>query len=140
MKKGLFPKGKGRNIGPVNRTRLASSFSCFADRQERRPEIPVGHRPARTRRAFRKTTCSEKRANGPVNTPFPAKSRITTLALFGEVVRSTGPLARNNPFRFSTKYQDDDSGRDPFDLKRLGYIYGGVEIPKVDFAVVATGD
>jgi RHS repeat-associated protein len=28
---------------------------------------------------------------------------------FGEVIRNSGPLARNVPFRFSTKYQDDES-------------------------------
>jgi RHS repeat-associated protein len=28
---------------------------------------------------------------------------------FGEVIRSTGPMAKANPFRFSTKYQDDES-------------------------------
>jgi RHS repeat-associated protein len=29
---------------------------------------------------------------------------------FGEVVRMTGPLAAVNPFRFSTKFQDDETG------------------------------
>jgi YD repeat-containing protein len=28
---------------------------------------------------------------------------------FGEVIRLTGPLAKANPFRFSTKYQDDET-------------------------------
>jgi len=28
---------------------------------------------------------------------------------FGEVLRATGPLAKVNPFRFSTKYQDDET-------------------------------
>lgn len=28
---------------------------------------------------------------------------------FGEVIRSTGPMAKANPFRFSTKYQDDET-------------------------------
>ena len=28
---------------------------------------------------------------------------------FGEVIRATGPMAKLNPFRFSTKYQDDES-------------------------------
>ena len=28
---------------------------------------------------------------------------------FGEVIRSTGPMAKLNPIRFSTKYQDDES-------------------------------
>jgi RHS repeat-associated protein len=30
-------------------------------------------------------------------------------AAFGEPIRATGVLAKNNPFRFSTKYQDDES-------------------------------
>ena len=28
---------------------------------------------------------------------------------FGEVIRATGPMAKASPFRFSTKYQDDES-------------------------------
>ena len=35
---------------------------------------------------------------------------------FGEVIRSTGPMAKANPFRFSTKYQDDET-----DLLYYGY-------------------
>jgi RHS repeat-associated protein len=35
---------------------------------------------------------------------------------FGEVIRATGPMAKANPFRFSTKYQDDES-----DLLYYGY-------------------
>jgi len=37
---------------------------------------------------------------------------------FGEVLRATGPMARANPFRFSTKYQDDET-----DLLYYGYRY-----------------
>jgi RHS repeat-associated protein len=37
---------------------------------------------------------------------------------FGEVIRATGPMAKNNPLRFSTKYQDDES-----DLLYYGYRY-----------------
>jgi RHS repeat-associated protein len=37
---------------------------------------------------------------------------------FGEVVRATGLLAKANPFRFSTKYQDDEA-----DLIYYGYRY-----------------
>ena len=37
---------------------------------------------------------------------------------FGEVIRQTGPMAQANPFRFSTKYQDDES-----DLLYYGYRY-----------------
>jgi RHS repeat-associated protein len=37
---------------------------------------------------------------------------------FGEVVRATGAMAKANPFRFSTKYQDDET-----DLLYYGYRY-----------------
>ena len=37
---------------------------------------------------------------------------------FGEVLRATGPMAKANPFRFSTKYQDDET-----DLLYYGYRY-----------------
>ena len=37
---------------------------------------------------------------------------------FGEVIRATGPMARANPFRFSTKFQDDET-----DLLYYGYRY-----------------
>jgi len=37
---------------------------------------------------------------------------------FGEVIRATGPMARANPIRFSTKYDDDES-----DLLYYGYRY-----------------
>jgi RHS repeat-associated protein len=37
---------------------------------------------------------------------------------FGELIRATGPMAKTNPFRFSTKYQDDES-----DLVYYGYRY-----------------
>ncbi len=37
---------------------------------------------------------------------------------FGELIRATGPLAKANPFRFSTKYQDDET-----DLLYYGYRY-----------------
>lgn len=39
-------------------------------------------------------------------------------AAFGEPIRATGVLAKNNPFRFSTKYDDDES-----DLLYYGYRY-----------------
>lgn len=37
---------------------------------------------------------------------------------FGEVIRASGPIAKTNPFRFSTKFQDDES-----DLLYYGYRY-----------------
>jgi RHS repeat-associated protein len=37
---------------------------------------------------------------------------------FGELIRATGPMAKVNPFRFSTKYQDDET-----DFLYYGYRY-----------------
>ena len=37
---------------------------------------------------------------------------------FGELLRATGPMAKSNPFRFSTKYHDDET-----DLLYYGYRY-----------------
>ena len=99
-----------------------SSFSCSASRRERRlrNEAPACPQPGRYHRrsTFRKTLCSAKRAYLPQNTPFPARVRTTNLGPFGEVIRATGPMARANPFRFSTKYQDDET-----DLLYYGYRY-----------------
>jgi len=67
---------------------------------------------------FRKTRCSTKRASWPVNTPLPARVRTTNLGPFGEVIRATGPMAKASPFRFSSKYQDDETG-----LLYYGYRY-----------------
>jgi RHS repeat-associated protein len=97
----------------------ASSFSCSARRQERRQESPVCARPGRhSRRAFRKTCFSKKRAHLSGNTPLRGNPRTTHLGPFGEVFRAIGPMARANPFRFSTKYQDEES-----DLIYYGYRY-----------------
>jgi RHS repeat-associated protein len=37
---------------------------------------------------------------------------------FGELLRATGPVAKANPFRFSSKYHDDET-----DLLYYGYRY-----------------
>ncbi|MGO8931765.1 MAG: RHS repeat-associated core domain-containing protein [Limisphaerales bacterium] len=49
---------------------------------------------------------------------LPASSRTCFEGPFGEVIRATGPMAKVNPFRFSTKYQDDET-----DLLYYGYRY-----------------
>ncbi len=60
--------------------------------------------------------------NGNVMTLLNAVD--TTLAAqyeygpFGELIRATGRMAKTNPFRFSTKYQDDES-----DFHYYGYRY-----------------
>ena len=123
----------------------ASSFSCSADRQERRPGLPACRRPDRSRSTFRKTACCSKRAYWPANRPFPTKVRTTNLGPFGEVIRATGPMAKANPFRFSTKFQDVETdlfyygnryynpstgrwlGRDPMDEDGGRSLYAFVE-------------
>jgi RHS repeat-associated protein len=63
-------------------------------------------------------------ACAPASTPAPEGAAIATPPVdqeygpFGEVNRATGLLAKANPFRFSTKYQDDET-----DLLYYGYRY-----------------
>lgn len=60
--------------------------------------------------------------NGNVLGLVSAASGTTTAQYeygpFGELLRATGPMALANPFRFSTKYQDDTTG-----LSYYGYRY-----------------
>ena len=44
---------------------------------------------------------------------------------FGEVIRATGPMAKANPFRFSTKYQDDESDLLYYGVRYLKTSTGG---------------
>jgi RHS repeat-associated protein len=41
--------------------------------------------------------------------PLLGKARTCLEGPFGELLRATGPMAKANPFRFSTKYQDEES-------------------------------
>ena len=59
-----------------------------------------------------------KRGNKQQNQGVGAKSRTTHLGPFGELLRATGPMAKANPYRLSTKYQDDET-----DLIYYGYLY-----------------
>ena len=44
---------------------------------------------------------------------------------FGEVIRATGLMAKANPFRFSTKYQDDETDLVYYGLRYLSTSRGG---------------
>jgi RHS repeat-associated protein len=65
-------------------------------------------------------TCFD--GNGNVTVLIDATNSIVTgqyeYAPYGEIIRTTGPTARLNPIRFSTKYQDDET-----DLLFYGYRY-----------------
>ncbi len=95
----------------------ASGLSYGPDRQERRP--------SRSQGTLRKTACCAKRAYLRRYTALLAKSRTSIEGPFGEVLRATGPMAKANPFRFSTKYQDDET-----DLDYYGYRYYSVSTGK----------
>ncbi len=60
--------------------------------------------------------------NGNVSALVNANSNTVSAAYeygpFGELIRTTGPMAQANPFRWSTKYQDTESG-----LSYYGYRY-----------------
>jgi RHS repeat-associated protein len=45
-----------------------------------------------------------------LNASTRTESARSEFGPFGEVLRATGPMATANPFRFSTKYQDDETG------------------------------
>ena len=51
-----------------------------------------------------------------VSAASSAVSAVYEYGPFGEVIRCSGPLAKANPFRFSTKFQDDET-----DLLYYGY-------------------
>jgi RHS repeat-associated protein len=72
--------------------------------------------------AWRCTSRKARRCHPPSHTPqnrlLRKDPRTCFEGPFGEVVRSTGPMAKANPFRFSNKYQDDET-----DLLYYGYRY-----------------
>ncbi|MEI6782711.1 MAG: RHS repeat-associated core domain-containing protein [Verrucomicrobiota bacterium] len=118
MSTGLLPVSKRRNIGPVKETLPASSYSCCFDSQERRPGRCACRRPGRSRSIFRKVGSSRIGLHLTRIQAHREKSRTCFEGPFGEVIRATGPMAKAIPFRFSTKYQDDET-----DLLYYGYRY-----------------
>jgi RHS repeat-associated protein len=60
---------------------------------------------------FRKPCRSRFRSHPLQAQPLPGTGRTCVEGPFGEVLRATGPMAKTNPFRFSTKYQDDETDK-----------------------------
>jgi len=69
-------------------------------------------------RTFRKTPTCRQSLQPTVNSQLYKNPQTCFEGPFGEVIRANGPMAKANPFRFSTKYQDDES-----DLLYYGYRY-----------------
>ena len=67
---------------------------------------------------FRKTRCRGFLLYPPQLQSHPENPQTCFEGPFGEVIRATGPMAKANPFRFSTKYQDDET-----DFLYYGYRY-----------------
>jgi len=68
---------------------------------------------------FRKA-CRSRLASHPLQVQsIPENSRTCFEGPFGEVIRATGPMAKANPFRFSTKYQDDETDLVYYDFRYL---------------------
>jgi len=66
-----------------------------------------------------RNTCRSHFLPHPARLHSPRKNARTCIeGPFGEVLRATGPMATANPFRFSTKFQDDETG-----LLYYGYRY-----------------
>jgi len=101
---------------------IQSSLSCTGRRQERRlrnnPSHCQRHRLPWTSPTFRKHDFCGKNAHVGQNQWVWSKPATTTEAPFGEVLRATGPMATTCPFRFSTKYTDDET-----DFLYYGYRY-----------------
>jgi RHS repeat-associated protein len=74
----------------------------------RRPALPA-RRARHASSDFRKACRSWSRLHPSQVQGLPAKPRTCFEGPFGEVIRATGPMASANPFRFSTKYQDEET-------------------------------
>ena len=74
--------------------------------------------PRRVRSGFRRACRSRFRSHLPRIHSVPKNPRTCFEGPFGEVIRATGPMAKANPFRFSTKFDDDET-----DFLYFGYRY-----------------
>jgi len=75
---------------------------------------------------FRRTCHSQSALHLPRFHRARSNARACIEGPFGEVLRATGPMATANPFRFSTKFQDDATG-----LVYYGYWYRCYSILRV---------
>jgi RHS repeat-associated protein len=99
-----------------------SALPCPSNRLHRLPrsssDTPQTSSSHRAQRRFRNLRCGCRSSQLTANRPLRKTSRTCFEGPFGEVIRATGPMAKVNPIRFSTKYQDDET-----DLLYYGYRY-----------------
>ena len=110
-------------VGPAKCTVPSACFSCKASPpgtslRHQVPSCPQSGRRHRLRGGFRKTCRSARLAYIAGNARLAQHSWTCQEGPFGELLRASGPMAKANPFRFSTKYQDDET-----DLLYYGYRY-----------------
>jgi RHS repeat-associated protein len=87
--------------------------------------MKLDHEAARSRRGQRRSASRFRKPSINAGSLYPVcrpgvrtSPRTCFEGPFGEVIRATGPMAKANPFRFSTKYQDDET-----DLLYYGHRY-----------------
>ena len=104
-----LPRSDRRNApGKIFEDSLGETIS-----QEPNEELSHGIHPVRYARP--EQTLTEKLSHGVKATDGTVSANYE-YGPFGELVRATGLMAKANPFRFSTKYQDDET-----DLLYYGY-------------------
>ena len=118
---GPRPPGEGRRWSQTRGLRRAAEAATIArvialDATT----VTTSCRPQRRREntRFRKTRLSANRPPGKRRSRLAANRRVVLLGPFGEPLVSTGAVAAEMPFRFSTKYQDAETG-----LLYYGYRY-----------------
>jgi RHS repeat-associated protein len=97
------------------------AFCCRSSRWKRSKRAPffASRRvESSSQRRLRKAHSCRRTSQLIANYRLRKNPQICFEGPFGEVLRATGPMARANPFRFSTKYQDDET-----DLLYFGYRY-----------------
>jgi RHS repeat-associated protein len=110
----------------MSEARRRRSFPCLSSRRNRRLRATSAFSERCSgpdKRRFRKARICRQSPQPTRNRRLGKKLQTCFEGPFGEVIRATGPMVKANPFRFSTKYQDDES-----DLLYYGYRYYGASI------------
>jgi RHS repeat-associated protein len=110
------PANSDTGAFPVDFDEVASSTYVKASHEP----VRIGRRRVllSQRTHFRKACCFRFHSHRSQSQSVAKTAQTWFEGPFGETIRATGPMAKANPFRFSTKYQDDET-----DLLYYGYRY-----------------